>query len=240
MIINSSRIKLAVEYDRVSVLHWLHFGFMSLGIASEAISNGALFGGLVKIIILLSFYFYYFKTVTKLYYTFWTFSTILALVLIYSIITSSGPGTFYAYFLALICLGIEAFILSSPIYYQLVRWWEYDFRFREDIKGTAQIGDVEKEIRLTDLRRGAGCVTMFADVEIGKKMNLVIRDQDIECEIMSKRRYAIGRPYIYGVKFDMESVKARVLFEKFQDEWQKDLKEKRKKKLSKEKMSESK
>jgi len=234
MFLDLSKVKLNTEYDRVTALHWLHFAFIVLGILSESFSGAAYFSGLFKIIFLVIFYYYYFKTVKKLYYTFWTFSGVIFLTLLYAMFTSDGPGAFYAYFLATTCLSIEAYILSSPIYYQLVRWWEYDFRFREDIKAWVNIKDEKVEIRLTDLRRFAGSVSMFRDIDVGTKLKITVNDQVISADVMSKRRYAIGRPLIYGVRFDSEGEADRELFVKFQKEWSEDLAKKKQMRLQRE------
>lgn len=231
MFLDLSKIKLTRDYDRVTVLHWLHFAFIALGILSESFSNNRYFIGPLKIALLLSFYYYYFKTVQKLYYTFWSFSAIIAITLLFALATSDGPGAFYSYFLASICLGVEAYILSSPIYYQLIRWWEYDFRFREDIRASVEVDSKEIEIRITDLRRFAGCVTMFKDLEVGKILNIKINNQEINAEVMSRRSYSLGRPFIYGVRFGSKSDKEREFFQKFQKEWLEDLNKKKKMKL---------
>lgn len=96
-------------------------------------------------------------------------------------------------------------MLSSPIYFPLIRWWEYDFRYRNDIKANVQYNESSFEGRLTDLRRGAGCVVLFENLNVGEYFEITVisnkKELALKAEIMSKREYSIARGYTYGVKF---------------------------------------
>jgi hypothetical protein len=109
------------------------------------------------------------------------------------------------YLTGLSLLGVEVYILSSPIYYPRVMWWEYDFRYRTDLKVDIFSEATEKsESRITDLRRNAGCIASFEEIKPGT----IIKVESpryfkgiLEVEIISKRIYSLGRPFSYGVKF---------------------------------------
>jgi len=105
----------------------------------------------------------------------------------------------------------------------MVNWWEYDFRFRHDLKIKIE-GDNEKEFegRLTDLRQGAGCILSFEDFEVGKKIKIKISSESpqqiYEAEIKSSRRNIDGRPKIYGVYFTNNDKEIRKIIEKWKIE----------------------
>jgi hypothetical protein len=119
---------------------------------------------------------------------------------------------------------IEMIILFSPIYFPIVSWWNYDFRFRHDLKiQVRNVESVEKIARLSDLRRGAGCVSSFEDYAIGSDITLVVklagREFELEAEIFSRRQYSLGRPFIYGVKVNLETDIARSHYKELQDSY---------------------
>jgi hypothetical protein len=95
----------------------------------------------------------------------------------------------------------------------MIQWWEYDFRFRPDIRIWVEEGEQGHRARLTDLRRGAGCVIMFHPVAIGTmiKVKTEVMGQrfEIRAEIVSRKEPILGRGYIYGVRFDSEDLEQR-------------------------------
>jgi hypothetical protein len=99
--------------------------------------------------------------------------------------------------------------LSSPIYYPRFNWWEYDFRYRDDLKIKVKNEESEHDARLTDLRRHAGCVALFEEINIGKEIvvSAKIENESVNLRgiVMSKRRELLGRPYIYGIQFKFDS-----------------------------------
>ena len=115
----------------------------------------------------------------------------------------------FCYLFAITFLCLEMYFLFSPIYYPLVRWWEYDFRFRDDFKIKVFVDEQEMEGRLTDLRWGAGCVVLFRKYEQGVSITVKLDDfpemDTIKAEIISRRQYSLGRPYTYGVQFALSS-----------------------------------
>ena len=142
-----------------------------------------------------------------------------------------APSLIYIHALALVLVAIEMYILSSPIYYPVVNWWEYDFRYRYDLKVRIRTPDEEwREVRMTDLRRGAACVASFDEYDEGTVLEISSSlDQDdflFKIEVMSKRQYSVGRPFHYGVKFFLPTAENKKKFRKFQSIWRKRKQEK--------------
>jgi hypothetical protein len=138
-------------------------------------------------------------------------------------------GGFYFFLISSIFLCLEAYMLSSPIYYPRVFWWEYDFRFNPNLKI-----DVDEfgEGRLTDVRRQAGCLIHFKEFSPGDVIRISLENFDsiFEVEVMSKRQYSLGRPYHYGIRFIFERKEASKSYKNLSNFWEKN--KNKKKKLS--------
>ena len=69
------------------------------------------------------------------------------------------------------------------------------------------------EGRLTDLRRGAGCVALFGKYNHGVFLTINLEGfsdmEPIKAEIVSRRQYSLGRPYNYGVRVFFNSSKEK-------------------------------
>ena len=140
--------------------------------------------------------------------------------------------SFVLYLLALLLLALESNELWTPIYYSIVSWWEYDFRYRDDDK-VKVITDGEKlEARLTDLRKGAGCVVLFKEVKVGDFFHVELSEERVfKVEVMSKRYYSLGRPLSYGVRFHLTNDDEKAKFRLYTSMWRKRRKIKRKAKF---------
>ena len=130
----------------------------------------------------------------------------------------------------------KMYLLSSHLYYPQISWWEYDFRYRDDLKITVKLGENEMLARLTDLRRHAGCVAMFEEIKLGEEIlfNAALDDENIvlRCIVMSKRRDVIGRPLIYGVQFKFDSKSSKKRYINLERLWKKQKNNKRKMKFA--------
>lgn len=141
--------------------------------------------------------------------------------------------SFLFYTVALVLLALESRELWTPIYYPIMSWWEYDFRYRNDLKVKAIIDTEKIEGRLTDLRKGAGCVSLFKELKVGEYVHVELEDgKSFKVEIMSKRYYSLGRPLSYGVRFDLNEESEREEFQLFSTFWRNNRKKKRKEKFS--------
>jgi len=213
-------LKLKRDFDRIQVLQWSHFFLALIGIIIEiglGVSSGFV---ILKIFLLLLFYKLYFQTIKKLLYTYWTFSFFMQIYFMVGMydgaIRYEAGSLFYCHFLSLIILGLQQFILFSPIYYPRVRWWEFDFRYRDDVKIKIRKDLLETEGidgRLTDLRRNAGCVVSFERYKVGDNLHIhslgEFKELTLHGEVMSKRVYSIGRGINYGVRFHFKNLQEK-------------------------------
>ncbi|MCK5074606.1 MAG: hypothetical protein KAQ98_14340 [Bacteriovoracaceae bacterium] len=203
--------KLKQDFDRIKILHWGHFICIMLALLLEMYHGiTGWFFGFVIMVVAGILYRLYFRTINNLYYTTWTFSFF---VFVYLLVGFLGAVFGHhitvltqIYFLAIVLLAVESYLLSSPIYFPRVSWWEYDFRYRADLKVEVNVADKVMEGRLTDLRRAAGCVVVFEEVDVGEIMNIKTIEGNIAlvAEIMSKRENILGRGVVYGVKFHFQ------------------------------------
>jgi hypothetical protein len=234
--IDLSNLKIRQDIDRVHLLQWGHFSILLMAFLVEGILNVEIISMFVKVFITLVFYKLFFKTLSDLYYSFWTFSIGLSVFIIgnlYSIITmQSNLQLFYLYLISLIILLVQMYILLSPIYYPRVSWWEYDFRYRDDLKVNLNLDDIKSEARLTDLRRGAGCLSSFTDIEVGKTVTVLatngVKEFSFLVEIMSRRQYSLGRPASHGVRFIFNDEYQESDYDEFYSFWIKEKVEKSK------------
>lgn len=225
--IDISNLKIRQDIDRVHLLQWGHFCILFLAFIVEGFLNVKIFWTLFSLLGLIVFYKLYFKTLTDLYYSFWTFSFSVGVLILYKlyhiIMTQSELQLFYLYLIAGIILSIEAYILLSPIYYPRVSWWEYDFRYRDDLKVRYSYEDKSYEARLTDLRRSAGCLASFEEVTVGEKIKVFasngVKEFTFFVEIMSRRRYSLGRPSTHGVKFIFNDDYPESDYDEFHNYW---------------------
>lgn len=182
----------------------------------------------------------YYKTIKYRYYTYWTFSGLLFSYVLFKIyeqfFVMNHEQIGILYLISIIILIVKMYILSSPIYYPRVSWWEYDFRYRDDLKITVKSGEVEFFARLTDLRRHAGCVAMFEELKPGDEIiiNAALGSDNVilRCAVMSKRRDVIGRPLIYGVQFKFDSKSNKKRYVSLERLWRKQKHSKRKMKFA--------
>ena len=233
MKIDFSSLKLKREFDRIKLLNWIHFSLIMIGILLE-MAYGFIGGNAILKLFLMGFvYRLYFRVIQNLYYSYWTFSFLLMLYLgiglFQGIFIFKTPIIIYNYLLAMLFLFVEMYTLSSPIYYPMIKWWIYDFRYRNDVKITVYHSSdhrKEKKIsgRLTDVRRGAGCITLFEDFRIGDSLFILLstdyRDLDFKVELVSKRETLMGRGITFGIKFTFRSDEEKEAFGRFVHDWQ--------------------
>ena len=154
-------------------------------------------------------------TLKKLYYTYWTFGLIFFVLISIDVLAAIWikPWLGIMGLTLLIGFSIVSYFLASPIYYPRVNWWEYDFRYRTDLKGKIiSGGDRVIECRIADLRRSAACVHSFVHFQTGTELNLEIelelKTATCSVKIISTRQGIPGRPSIYGVQFPRNAMPA--------------------------------
>ncbi len=198
---------------------------------TEIIAGPIKFRLFVRLIFFLWFVKPYLSTIKNRYYTYWSFSVVLAVHIVFKIneqfFVMDRPHIAWIYLVAEAVLFINMFLLSSPIYYPIVSWWEYDFRYRDDLKITVkpEHADIDLDARLTDLRRHAGCVSVFDEFKIGDQISIkaTLGDESVILKgiVMSKRREYFGRAWNYGVQFKFEGKIAKKRYEQLGKLWKK-------------------
>ena len=227
------------ETRAIKFLMRAFFFLIHLAIMTEMVANPKFRVGL-RLVFFLWLAKPYYKTIKHRYYTYWTFSGLLFLYLLYKVYEQfyvlGNDHIGILYFGSIFLLIIKMYILSSPIYYPQVSWWEYDFRYRDDLKISVKSQDHEFSARLTDLRRQAGCVAMFEEIKLGEEIiiNAALDEDNVLLRgiVMSKRRDVIGRPLIYGVQFKFDSKSNKKRYEALERLWKKQKNSKRKMKFA--------
>lgn len=227
------------ETRTIKVLFRTLFFLIHLGIVSEFVTNPRVMVA-VRFLFFLWFTVPYLKTIKRRYYTYWTFSVLLAIYLTFKIyeqyymLGNHYVGAFYL--AAIIFLCIKMYMLYSPIYYPRVSWWEYDFRYRDDLKIIVKGPEQDYQARLTDLRRHAGCVAMFEEVKLGDEMLINVDTEEeallLRAIVMSMRKDVIGRPMIYGVQFKFDNRRNKKRYTKLEKLWKSEKKNKKKMKFA--------
>lgn len=229
------------ETRTIQFLLKIFFFFIHLAIMTEMVAHFKI-GYVVRLL----FFFYlaapYYKTIKHRYYTYWTFSAMLFVYLLIKIneqffqMHQVHIGILYV--LAILVLIVKMYILSSPIYYPRVSWWEYDFRYRDDLKITVKQSENDNvlEARLTDLRRLAGCVALFEELKLGEEIivNAHVKEESVTLrgQVMSKRRELLGRPLIYGIQFKFDSRTNKKRYAMLEKMWKKQKHSKKKSKFA--------
>ncbi len=183
--------------------------------------------GFLSVILLSLFSAFIFKykqqTTLELRYTFWGLIFFQFLIVFQSFLQSETSLTNFLSMLFIISLSIESYIMFSPIFFPRIKWWEYDFRFRGDTKVTLRINEDRYDARLSDLRRNAGAVTLFEDINYNEEIFIDIKfmneDLSFKGKIISKRESNLGRGIMYGVRFLFNDLSERQRFSRYKKFW---------------------
>lgn len=198
------------------------------------------FNFLLEFVILCALFNFYFRAQKQRNYSFWGISLILGLYLLKVVLkyTFIDYQIFILYlsFLASLILIINCYIMSSPLYFPRVQWWEYDFRYRGDLKSYIKLSDKVIESRVTDLRRDAACVESFDRIDLDTSIELEVEhDGDVyvtPAKVKTSKETIKGRPIRYGIVFDLKNEKVRSDFSKLKKLWNRNKKVKIRRKFS--------
>lgn len=182
------------------------FAFVSEAIVTKSLITLTFFFQFILLLVVFNFYY---SALAKLFYSFWNMSFLLAFYYVVSIFRNvlvlDNPLIGLMFIVCLFLLGASCYIASSPVYYPRVNWWEYDFRFRADIRCWVEYDGKQFRGRLSDLRREAACLELFTSIGVDQtvQINLEILNQNfvLNAEIKSRRETIAGRALIYGIKF---------------------------------------
>lgn len=205
------KLNLQNSYDKVKFLTILQFALAIVAFIAEVVLERSVFyfSFPFQLTLLMIIFNFYYRALTNLYYSFWNISLILGIYYLVSLsrnfIVLEHPLIGMFHLTSLVFLLIACFIISSPLYYPRFTWWEYDFRFRADIKCQVEVDGQQFQGRLSDLRRGAACLELFTHIPSGQgvHINTEVLNQNFTlfAEVRSKREPIIGRSIVYGVKF---------------------------------------
>lgn len=205
------KLNLQNSYDKVKFLTILQFVLVLIGFVAEAFVTHSIlnFSFIFLLILLLVSYNFYYSALSNLFYSYWNISLIFGIYYLVSLtrnfLVIGHPLIGVLYLLSFIFLLSACYIVSSPLYYPRFHWWEYDFRFRADIRCWVELDGKQYRGRLSDLRRGAACLELFQTTTVGHPIlvNVEILNQNftLYAEVRSKREPIIGRSIIYGIKF---------------------------------------
>jgi hypothetical protein len=203
-------LNLQKSYDKVKFLTILQFVMVLIAFFAEAIATKSMFyfSFLFQFALLLAVFNFYWNALSNLYYSYWNLSFVLFIYYTVGIIRNFAgdfPMIAFLFCLAICFMFIACYIVSSPLYFPRVHWWEYDFRFRADIRCWVEIDEQQYRGRLSDLRRGAACLELFQHTSVGNpiQIHLEVLNQNftLHAEVRSKREPIIGRSIVYGIKF---------------------------------------
>jgi hypothetical protein len=244
--IEFSNLQIKQDMDKILVLHFGQYLFLAMGLLIELTTFSDKSWTFTKLLFISFASVLFYKTLKNLYYTFWTFSIFFLLFYFTSLFGSfSGEGTFLlmsCYLFSCTLLSLEMYLLYSPIYYPVVRWWEYDFRYRHDLKALVTKINCEKNEeyigRLTDVRRNAGCIQLFEKLKISEKVSINVTLDEVTTkilrgEVISKRQYSVGRPWNYGIKMSFENLEEQAQYKELEFNWKSDRQDKIKRKFEK-------
>src|SRR5690606_16530490 len=139
------KLNLQNSYDKVKLLTILQFVLVLIGFISEAFTTQSVlnFSFIFQSILLLFSYNFYYSALSNLFYSYWNMSLILAVYYLVSMsrnfLVLDNTPIALLFFLSLVFLISASYIVSSPLYYPRFHWWEYDFRFRADIRCWVEI-----------------------------------------------------------------------------------------------------
>jgi hypothetical protein len=182
-------------------------------------------GTVFHLVFLSIFFFLYNKTFIKLNYSFWTFSFLYLIYYFVRLLGLFEATSLYGIILVVKMLLFVAicYSINSPLYYPRVRWWEYDFRYKGDLKIEVYKGGEVREGRLYDLRRDAGCLTLFEKIETGEKIlvKLILDGQiyEFHVQVVTAKSNSIGRGYVHGVRFSLKDHEERRKYNRLTKKW---------------------
>jgi hypothetical protein len=167
------------------------------------------FSFFLQLLIFFSLYSFLFKAQKRLNYSFWGMSSIIILFLlqgiVFFLITKFNPLISLLNLLSLFLLLGNMYMMSSPLFYPRVQWWEYDFRYRGDLKVSILLENRKVDARITDIRRTLGSLESFENFNAGEILKFELdynqRKFYFHAQIMTMKVHIPGRPVRYGLRF---------------------------------------
>ncbi|MAX66977.1 MAG: hypothetical protein CME66_08585 [Halobacteriovoraceae bacterium] len=156
---------------------------------------------------------FYARAFTNRNYALWGLTLVLTIYILMNILhyTFFEYNIFVLYlaFLAALFLGLNGYLMSSPLYFPRIQWWEYDFRYRGELKADIVVGKSEVEVRVADIRRECISFLAFEILPLGDIIELKIpykkKVYQVSGKLKTQREDIPGRPIRYGMKLELKS-----------------------------------
>jgi hypothetical protein len=212
------------DFENICQLHLVSSSLLAITVFFEYVVLKFGFSSLLFLILSLFLLKTYYLSLKKLQYTYWSLTLFVFSIVLYSIFSDRAVQVVPLFgFLSLKL--IEVYLVSSPIFYPVFNWWEYDFRYRNDLKAFVAFNDTSQEARVTDIRRSAACIILFEKLPIGSSIVVTMHENQntliIEGKIISVRETTLGRGYSYGVSFSWENNLTREYYSQMKKSWNK-------------------
>lgn len=184
-------------------------------------------GFLIEFSFLLIVLRFYGRALKNRNYAFWGLSGILGVYLLMNILQYSfihfNVAILYISLLASVFLIMNVYILSSPLYFPRIQWWEYDFRYRGDIKAKLIIDEDSFDIRVADIRRDAISFFSFEQIKLNEEVHLDVpfgtKNFSVIGTLKTAREEIPGRPIRYGLKLLMNDDLSRKQYLELRRYW---------------------
>lgn len=220
---NSEEYKksVAIQY----IFNLLTFSlFLLVRIHDQAIFEFDFYLELVILFFLLRFYRFSHRNRN---YAFWGYTVMVSLYLLRHLLhfTFIDQNIFVLYLATLsgFFLLINCYVMSSPLYYPRIQWWEYDFRYRGDLKATVYHEGNDFDARMVDLRRECMSVLAFDKLSLGDQINIEIPYGNSKYlllgEVKTIREDIMGRPLSFGINLVLKDQDSRKNYNELYKLW---------------------
>lgn len=160
---------------------------------------------------------FYTRALKNKNYALWGFTLVMSIYIILRILHFTFINynllVLYIAFLAGVFLISLSYLMSSPLYFPRIQWWEYDFRYRGELKALASYMGEDVEVRLADLRRGCASILAFEHMDLGKEISIKVpfgkSEYFIKGRLKTAREDIPGRPIRYGIIIKFASPEQR-------------------------------
>lgn len=217
------------EIKKTSFTIWI-FSFLTFSLflmtrfTEKAIFN---IGFIIELIFIIGVLRFYSRSLRNRNYALWGFTIVLSIYIGANILQYTfihyNIAILYIAFLSILFLFINAYIMSSPLYFPRIQWWEYDFRYRGELKGKILNLENTNPVRVADIRRESISFLAFDMIRIGETIELEIpfgqKIFHVKGELKTAREDIPGRPISYGLKLDLTTLEQRTTYSKLRKVW---------------------
>jgi hypothetical protein len=196
-------LKIKSEFDFCKLLDVLN-SIILVNVTFNYLAQDGLFSfnSIAVILPIFLLVFLKFNSLKNIRYTFWFTLFLNTLIIIfYSFFFFKKNLVLFQLLTSYVFIFFECYIMSSPIFFPRVNWWEFDFRFRNDLKVKVLIDEEEFNGRMIDLRRGSLGLTLFKAVSQDTEVKIILNEKlYITGKVVTSREPNPGRGLFYGIR----------------------------------------